>query len=129
MAETGRTLHANLHLLDRQVVDAENGRLRGKVDDLELDLTSDPPVLAAFLGGPPAWGPRLPGFLGRTVVAVHRRLHLDREPGPDRIPAAMIVDVDPEVRVASHAAAQVQGFQAWMDNVIKHIPGAGDAPE
>jgi hypothetical protein len=33
----GRTLEAALHLLDRQLVD-KDGRLAGKVDDLELEF-------------------------------------------------------------------------------------------
>jgi len=73
MAETGRTLHANLHLLDRQVVDAENGRLRGKVDDLELDLTSDPPVLAASLCGcPVSSGARWSPYTGACTSTASR---------------------------------------------------------
>jgi hypothetical protein len=40
----GRTLEAGLHLLDRQLID-KNGKLAGKVDDLELTFPDG--------GGPP----------------------------------------------------------------------------
>src|SRR4029453_5839 len=52
---------AGLHLLDRQLID-KDGRLAGKVDDLELELPSGggPPVGPALLPGPGA--PR-PGLL------------------------------------------------------------------
>lgn len=43
------TLHAGLHLLDHQLLDDATGRMVGKVDDLELDLTADPPVVTALL--------------------------------------------------------------------------------
>ena len=43
----GRVLEAGLHLLDRQLVDRD-GRLAGKVDDLEFELPEGgPPVVTA----------------------------------------------------------------------------------
>jgi hypothetical protein len=52
---SGRVLEAGLHLLDRQLVDAD-GRLAGKVDDLELEFPEGggPPVVTAILAGPGA---------------------------------------------------------------------------
>jgi hypothetical protein len=58
----GRVLEAGLHLLDRQLIDAD-GRLAGKVDDLELEIPSGggPPVVTAILSGPGALSRRLVG--------------------------------------------------------------------
>lgn len=55
---SGRVLHAQLHLLDRQLIDQADGHLAGKVDDVELDLDADLPVVAALISGRveiPAW--------------------------------------------------------------------------
>jgi len=124
---TARVLHAVLHLLDRQILD-HDGRMVAKVDDLEIDLTREPPVLTAILTGPQAWGPRLPGLLGRFVVAVHRRLHEDVDPRPTRIPASQIIEVTSAVHITS--APDTQGFERWVDEqFIRRIPGAGDASE
>ncbi|MFK4088158.1 hypothetical protein ACI2LF_28865 [Kribbella sp. NPDC020789] len=46
-----KILHAQLHLLDRQLIDEETGRLIGKVDDAELDLDADPPRVTALISG------------------------------------------------------------------------------
>lgn len=126
---TGRTLHANLHLLDRQVLATGQRHMLGKVDDLELDLTADPPVVTAILSGPQAWGPRLPGLLGQFVMAIHRRLHREPDPGPNRIPAGAITEVDSAVHVAFGDQLPLNGLAVWIDEqVIRRIPGAGDAP-
>ena len=80
-------MHAHLHLLDRQVVEHESGRLVAKVDDVELDLDAPVPTVTALLSGPGAWGPRLPGVIGRAVTGIHRRLHPAVQPEPTRIEA------------------------------------------
>lgn len=49
--ESGRVLHAQLHLLDRQLIDQSDGHFAGKIDDVELDLDADPPVVAALISG------------------------------------------------------------------------------
>ncbi len=124
---TGRTLHAGLHLLDRQVVALGDGRMVGKVDDLELDLDGTPPTVTALLTGPGAWGRRLPGLLGVLVVAIHRRLHPGEDPDAVRIPAADITEVGSAVIVARAPRNTVAD---WVDHhMISRIPGAGHAPE
>ena len=71
----GRVLEAGLHLLDRQLVD-KDGRLAGKVDDLELELPEGggPPVVTAILAGPGALSRRLGGRFGAWLEAVANRL-------------------------------------------------------
>jgi hypothetical protein len=123
-----RSLHAQLHLVDRQLIDLRTGRLCGKVDDLELDLSRDPPTVTALLCGPQAWGHRLPGALGRLVVSVHRRLSGKDE--PDRIPAHLVTDVDSAVKISVEPGLDLQGLDRWIEeHFIDRIPGAGDAPE
>ena len=84
----GRIVHAQLHLLDRQIVEHRTGRMVAKVDDVELDLEADVPVVTGLLCGPAAWGPRLPGVLGRAVTGIHGRLHERENAGPSVIDAA-----------------------------------------
>lgn len=121
----GRILLADLHLMDRQIVDKATGRMVAKVDDVELDMSGDYPVVTALLTGPQAWGGRLPGLLGRLVCSVHRRLHPDPDPGPGVVPAGAIVDVTSAVLVHAEEEWDVQGFGRWADEqVIRRIPGA-----
>ena len=120
----GRILHAQLHLLDRQVVEHGSGRLVAKVDDVELDLDAEVPTVTALLTGPGAWGPRLPGVLGRSVTGIHRRLHPAEEPEPSRIDWSHVVEVDSAVHVDRDDLGP-QGLGRWLDeHFIGRIPGA-----
>jgi sporulation protein YlmC with PRC-barrel domain len=126
----GRILHARLHLLDRQVITRRDTRLLAKVDDLEIDLDADVPHVSEILTGPAALGHRMPGLLGAFIEGVHRRLHPDKHPAPNVIPAGRIVDITSAVLVDSDEDLHVQGFGDWVDEqIISRIPGAGDAPE
>ena len=71
----GRVLDAGLHLLDRQLVD-KDGRLAGKVDDLELTFPEGggPPQVTAILAGPGALSRRIGGRFGSWLEAVANRL-------------------------------------------------------
>jgi sporulation protein YlmC with PRC-barrel domain len=122
---TGRVLHASLHLLDRQIVTKTDGRLVAKVDDLELDLDAAVPHVTALLTGPGAIGRRLPGLIGRFVVAVYQRLHPDPVPGSNRIPADRIVDITSAVIIDSADDLHVEGFGQWVgDQIISRLPGS-----
>src|SRR4029450_8950181 len=70
---SGRILEAGLHLLDRQLIDAD-GRLAGKVDDLELEFPEGggPPVVTAILVGP-GGSPRRPPAGGVPQPPPRRR--------------------------------------------------------
>jgi hypothetical protein len=127
----GRRLDAALQLLDHQLIDRD-GRLAGKVDDLELTRQDDGRlVVTAILSGPGALGPRLPGVLGRSVLAWWRRLDDDSDPAPARIPWPAVSDIASAVTLSTaRAELPNQGLENWARaNIIAKLPGAGHAPE
>ena len=72
----GRQVWAVLELLDRQLVDRE-GRLVGKVDDVEFELPDDPgglPRVTALLAGLGALANHIGGDTGAALAAAERRL-------------------------------------------------------
>jgi len=130
-ATPGRRLDAALNLLDRQLVDRD-GRLVGKVDDVELGRRDDGRlVVTAILSGPGALGPRLPGLLGRATLAVWRRLHQDADPAPARIEISAVSEIGSVVTLArSVADLPNQDLEAWARRqVIDKLPGADHASE
>jgi len=127
----GRRLDAAFRLLDRQLVDRD-GRLAGKVDDLELTERADGTlVVTAILTGPGALGPRLPGWFGRATLAVWRRLHGDTDPGPGRIPFDRVTEIGSAVHVAAtRAELPTYALELWArNNVVEKLSGARHAPE
>ncbi|WBQ08211.1 hypothetical protein [Kribbella sp. CA-293567] len=96
---TGRVLHAQLHLLDRQLIDQATGALLGKVDDVELDLDADPPVVSALISG------------------------------RERIPAVRVMEVGTAVKIVPGDLDLTAGDDWVERHVIDKIPGAGHAPE
>jgi sporulation protein YlmC with PRC-barrel domain len=96
---TGRVLHAKLHLLDRQLIDQSTGHLVGKVDDVELDLDADPPVVSALFSG--------------SV----------------RIPAQHVAEIDSAVKVDSRGLDLAAHDAWVEHRIIDKISGAGDATE
>jgi hypothetical protein len=92
-----RPLDGLLHLMDRQVIDAE-GLLVCKCDDLELEQHDDGTlVVTALLVGAPVWVPRVSSWLGERW----RRLggaQSDRQ-RPYRIDLADIEQVTQEIRL------------------------------
>jgi hypothetical protein len=126
-----RRLDAALEVLDHQLIDRD-GRLVGKVDDLELTRRDDGRlVVTAILSGPGALGPRLPGVLGRCVQAVWRRLHDSDDPQPARIPSTAITDIGSAVRLSTARADLAnQALENWArTRIVGKLPGAGHAPE
>jgi hypothetical protein len=123
---------AALRLLDRQLVDRD-GRLAGKVDDLEL---TDPggnleqPVVTAILAGPGALAGRLHTPLGRWLQAVCIRLLAPGQQGPSRVPFHLVEEVGASIRlrVGVEELGTVTG-EAWVQQLIGRIPGAGDAAQ
>jgi sporulation protein YlmC with PRC-barrel domain len=128
----GRILEAGLHLLDRQLID-KDGRLAGKVDDLELELPSGggPPVVTAILAGPGALSRRIGGRAGAWLEAVANRLRDGDDRRPARVPFALVKRIESAVELsAAKAELETNRLEAWTrDHLIGHLPGAGDAPE
>jgi hypothetical protein len=105
----GRVLDAELHLLDRQVLDQAGAEVC-VVDDLEV-TDCDEPRLARLLTGPTI-GTRI--FGGRPP---HSRL--------DGVQWHDVVDVDVTITSSVHAdELDVTWRERWLrDHVIAHIPG------
>ncbi|GAA3107437.1 hypothetical protein [Streptosporangium carneum] len=122
---TARTLHAQLHLLDRQVVRAEDGRMICKVDDLELTTDEQGrPYVLAILAGPLALGPRIGGVVGRLVVGVTELFRPEEDPGPQRIPMITVSEIGSAVTVGGDV--QEAALEHWVRvNVIAPLPGSG----
>jgi sporulation protein YlmC with PRC-barrel domain len=123
----GPRYDAALNLLDRQLVDTD-GRLVGKVDDLEIAVDASGAFrVSAILVGPGALGPRFGGRIGDWIVAVWARLHRDERPIPRRLPMAEVVSVESAVHVTRRTTKSAG--EVWLDeHVIDRIPGAGHDP-
>jgi len=128
----GRVLDAGLHLLDRQLVD-KNGRLAGKVDDLELTFPEGggPPQVTAILAGPGALSRRLGGRFGAWLEAVANRLRDGDDDHPARIPFAVVKQIGSAIDLSvAKAELETDRLEAWTrDRIIGKLPGANDAPE
>jgi sporulation protein YlmC with PRC-barrel domain len=124
----GRVLHAGLQLLDRQLVD-RNGRLCGKVDDLEL---TDPDVngnvhVAAVVSGPGALLTRTGHRrLGRWLRRFTSFAFTTEGPDPLRIPISRVADIGNHVTLSLDSEEVATfAFERWTrDHVIGHIPGS-----
>jgi sporulation protein YlmC with PRC-barrel domain len=121
---TGRRWSAGLELLDRQLVDPD-GRLAGKVDDLELELRDDgPPVVTDVLAGPGALARRIGGRLGVWLASVHARLAGGADPA--RISFGVVGRIDDHLTlIVSREDVATYAAEAWVrDHVIAKIPGS-----
>ena len=88
------------HLMDRQLIDAE-GRLLGKVDDVELTRLDGGWTITALLTGPEAWFGRLGGGIGNSLVAKWENLR-PSEPNrtrPWRLPMDLVDRLDDAVHL------------------------------
>lgn len=126
--ERGRRLLLGLQLLDRQIVDRE-GRLAGKVDDVELTTPDEggPPIVTALVSGRGALARRLGGRVGRLAAAVSRRLD-PHQGDPGRIPIRDVADIGNHVTVGRDAdeLTVYTAERAVRDGIISRIPGASD---
>ncbi len=119
-------LHLDFHLLDRQIVDRD-GRLVGKVDDLELSLDADGvPTVVALLVGQQVLGARLRGVFGGWMAAVARRLSPTPDPQPLRISYDRVAEVGSEVTLTVKQEVLVEPpLETWLrEHLINRIPGA-----
>jgi hypothetical protein len=126
-----REIDAARELLDHQLIDID-GRLFGKVDDVELTIPDDGglPEITALLNGPGTLANRIGGQIAHGAAALHRRLHPTLD-GPARIPIGLVSDIGSAIKVGVHRDDLDSGrFESWMrDHVISHIPGADSAAE
>jgi hypothetical protein len=126
----GRVIDAGLHLLDRQLVDVD-GRLCGKVDDLELEVPDDGslPIVVAVLTGPGVLATRVRGRILGGIGRLHEWVARGVGGGPSRIPFALVQNVDHHLTLAVTVAdLDAQGEERWLrDHVITKLPGAGHA--
>ena len=126
---SGREFDLHLHLLDRQVQDPD-GRLVGKVDDLELEFDeTGMPYVSAILVGPRALGPRLGGRLGRWVSAIAGRLADPDQQETPRIDFGQVTDIGSAITIArSERELSVAPLERWLErHVIARIPGSDRA--
>lgn len=124
----GRTIDGYLELLDRQILD-NDGRMVGKVDDVELEQRDDGRIyVTALLSGPGALGPRLGGGLGTIVTSSWSRLSGRSEPA--RVEWSQVASVETAIRLAvGRTTVALDGFETWMrDRVIAAIPGSKVLP-
>jgi hypothetical protein len=128
----GRALDAALQLLDRQLVDRD-GRLAGKVDDLELTFPEGggPPVVTAILAGPGALSRRLGGRFGAWLEEVANRLRDGDDRQPARVSFALVAEIGSAIELSvAKAELETERLEAWTrDHLIGKLPGAGDAPD
>jgi sporulation protein YlmC with PRC-barrel domain len=129
--ERGHGLDANLHLMDRQIVD-NDGRMVAKVDDVELEEQADGRiVVTALLTGPGALGPRLGGATGFVTTNTWSRLAGRAGKDPKRIDIGDVSDIATAITLhVSRRTADVDGFELWVrDRLIAAFPGQGEDPE
>lgn len=115
------------HVLDRRVVDRD-GRVLGRVDDLELS-DEDPPHVTAILLGPEALGRRLGGLLG-AFVAGFARLRPDGGV-PPRIDWDHVTQVGAEVETDLDADSLdfPHGERWFREHVVDRLPASSASSE
>jgi hypothetical protein len=123
---TGEVVDAALQLLDRQIVDVE-GRMAGKVDDLDLVFSAEPgspPYAAAILTGPGALSHRIGGRLGAWLDSTQRRLSED--PRPPSIPFGVVKRLGNHLELTVRRTdLETMKFERWTrERIIGRIPGS-----
>ena len=122
-------IDAYYELMDRQILD-HDGRMIGKVDDVELEQRDDGRIyVTALLSGPGALGPRLGGGLGTIVTSTWSRLSGRSEPA--RVEWSQVASVETAIKLAvGRTTVALDGFETWMrDRVIAAIPGSKVLPK
>jgi hypothetical protein len=129
----GRRIWAVLELLDRQLV-ARDGRLVGKVDNVEFEIADEPdalPQVTALVSGMGALAAQLGGSAGRSLAAAERRLATDRNQHPTRLDVSLVCDIASAIELdADHDQLDTNRAERWTrDVIIDKIPGAGHVAE
>lgn len=129
----GRRVWAVLELLDRQLVDRD-GRLVGKVDDIEFAVDDEPdalPRVTAVLAGLGALANNIGGDTGHALAAAERRLAERRDRQPSRVDIATVREIGSAIELdADGEDLDTNRGERWVrDVIIDKIPGAGHAAE
>ena len=121
---TARVLLAGLHLLDRQLIDRD-GRLAGKVDDLELtvdDRTGEVRVTAILVGQGTLLHRLGSHHLAAWLEKRQRQVHPERR----RIPFDRVSEIGAAIHIGMrHEELASFETERWIrDHVTSHIPGS-----
>jgi sporulation protein YlmC with PRC-barrel domain len=132
-SHAGREVWAVLELLDRQLVDRD-GRLVGKVDDVEFTIDDEPdarPRVTALLAGLGALANQIGGDTGAALAAAERRLAARRDRQPSRVDIATVTEIGSAIELdANGDDLDTNRGERWVrDVIIDKIPGAGHAAE
>ena len=132
-SHAGREVWAALELLDRQLVDRD-GRLVGKVDDVEFTIDDEPdalPRVTALLSGLGALAHHIGGDTGAALAAAERRLAARRDRQPSRVDIATVTEIASAIELdAGCEDLDTNRGERWVrDVIIDKIPGAGHAAE
>jgi sporulation protein YlmC with PRC-barrel domain len=126
----GRRYYLALQLLDRQLID-RNGRLVGKVDDLELSEGEGGDLLVtSILSGPGVLAERMGAPWGSWVRRVHALL-VGGGSDPARIPFGRVSAIGSHITLAAEQEElATYTSDRWVaDRIIRRIPGGDHAPE
>jgi hypothetical protein len=124
----GRQIWAALELLDHQIVDPD-GRLAGKVDDIEFELADEPdslPVATALVSGLGGLAGQIGGGAGRWICAIEQRIAHPDGPKTGTISFGAVSKISEHVEVST-PREQLDSNRAeqWVrDVIIGKIPGA-----
>jgi hypothetical protein len=121
---SGRLIDARLHLLDRQLFDADDAPV-GIVDDLDVDIPMDVDVAAS------APAPLVTGILTGQVLAT--RIFGGRPPRSklQAVPWRLITKIGTVVQLSSDAEDfDSLWLEHWLrDHIIRRIPGGRRAAQ
>jgi len=121
---SGRLIDARLHLLDRQLFDADDAPV-GIVDDLDIDIPMDVDIA----GSVPA--PLVTGILTGQVLAT--RIFGGRPPRAklQAVPWRLITKIGTVVQLSSDAEdLDSLWLEHWLrDHIIRRIPGGRRAAQ
>ena len=121
---SGRLIDTRLHLLDRQLFDADDAPV-GIVDDLDIDIPTDVDIAASV----PA--PLVTGILTGQVLAT--RIFGGRPPRSklQAIPWRLITKIGTVVQLSSNAEdLESLWIEHWLrDHLVRHIPGGRRAAQ
>jgi sporulation protein YlmC with PRC-barrel domain len=121
---SGRLIDARLHLLDRQLFDADDAPV-GTVDDLDVDIPTDVDIA----GSAPA--PLVTGILTGQVLAT--RIFGGRPPRAklQAVPWRLITKIGTVVQLSSDAEDfDSLWLEHWLrDHIIRRIPGGRRAAQ